>query len=243
MSRVILISGASRGIGKAIAEKFALSGDSVVINYFQSEDRATALEKNLKDKGCKVITCRCDVSVWTDVEKMVELVHKTFGKIDVLINNAGVDLYKIFQDSSDTDCRKLFDTNVFGVFNCSRAVVPDMIDKKCGKIVNISSCWGVCGASMETIYSSSKAAVIGFTKALSKELAPSNINVNAIAPGVIDTEMNDRFSLNEKKEIEKEIPFGRFGKAEEIAELVYFLCGKESAYITGQCIGADGGYI
>jgi 3-oxoacyl-[acyl-carrier protein] reductase len=175
---------------------------------------------------------------------MLDKVIECFGGIDVLVNNAGVALPQgLFTDFDDKDSRRIFDTNVFGTMNCSRAVIPHFVAKKRGRIINISSIWGVSGGSCEVIYSASKGAIVAFTKALAKELAPSGINVNCIAPGMIDTEMNKHLSKEEIDSFAEDIPCGRIGTPQEIADITLFLAEDSSSYITGQTLVADGGYI
>ena len=240
MNKTILITGASLGIGAACAKRFAKEGYNVVVNYNSSENEAKALEKEYTN----VVALKADVAKEEEAKALVEEAVKRFNKIDVLVNNAGVALEsKLFTDTSRDDWNKIFNINVFGMFNVTKAAVPHMVHEKSGAIINISSIWGVTGASCEVVYSASKGAVNSFTKALSKELAPSNIRVNAIAPGVIDTKMNAFLSNDEKKALEEEIPLGRFGNPSEIASAVYFLASEDSSYITGQIITADGGFI
>lgn len=243
MKKTVIITGASRGIGRAAAEKFAEEGWQVVINFNKSEKEAAELEKKLS-AITEVIRVRADISQKKEADFLVEEAVKRFGKIDALVNNAGISLPSmLFTDTKRCDWERIFDTNLFGMFNTSQAVLPHMVNQKSGSIVNVSSIWGVSGASCEVVYSSAKAAVIGFTKALAKELAPSGIRVNAIAPGVIDTKMNAFLSESERKALEDEIPMGRYGSTAEIAAAVYFLASGESSYITGQVLTADGGFI
>ena len=240
MNKTVLITGASLGIGAACAKKFAKEGYNVVVNYNSSENEAKALEKEFSN----MVVVKADLSKEEEAKALVEEAVKRFNKIDVLVNNAGVALEsKLFTDTSRDDWDKIFNINVFGMFNVTKAAVSHMVHEKSGAIINISSIWGVTGASCEVVYSASKGAVNSFTKALSKELAPSNIRVNAIAPGVIDTKMNAFLSNDEKKALEEEIPLGRFGNPSEIASAVYFLASEDSSYITGQIITADGGFI
>ena len=240
--KTVLITGASRGIGRAAALKFAQMGYNVAVNCNKNVELAEQLCTELKSLGVKAGVYPCDVSQSDDVQKMIELVICDFGGIDVLVNNAGIALPQgLFTDFSAQDASRVFDTNVFGMMNCARAVIPHFVSKKAGKIVNVSSVWGICGASCEVIYSASKAAVIGFTKALSSELAPSGICVNCVAPGFIDTDMNAHLSTEEVREFEANVPLGRIGKAEEVAESIYFLASQGSDYITGQVLSIDGG--
>ena len=240
VNKTVLITGASLGIGAACAKRFAKEGYNVVVNYNSSENEAKALEKEFSN----MVAVKADLSKEVEAKALVEETVKRFNKIDVLVNNAGIALEsKLFTDTTRDDWDKIFNTNVFGMFNVTKAAVSHMVHEKSGAIINISSIWGITGASCEVVYSASKGAVNSFTKALSKELAPSNIRVNAIAPGVIDTKMNAFLSNDEKKALEEEIPLGRFGNPSEIASAVYFLASEDSSYITGQIITADGGFI
>ena len=237
--KTVLITGGSRGIGSACARLFSENGYNVAINWLSSEKEALALEKELKNAAA----FRADVSDRSQVDGMISRIKSRFGSVDILINNAGIAQSKLFSDISDDDFDRMVSVNLKGAFNCTQAVLPDMIDKKSGKIINISSIWGITGASCETVYSMTKAGVIGFTKALSKELAPSGITVNAIAPGVVDTDMMSSFTPEEKTEIANDIPLGRFALPEEIALSALFLAEKSGDYITGQVISPNGGIV
>ena len=204
--KTVLITGASRGIGREIALKFALEGYNVVLNYNSSEQKAKSLAKQIEKLGVKCLLVKADVSIEAEVVKMVDVAVKMFGNIDVLVNNAGVALSKLFQLTTTDEVARVFGVNTFGVINCSKAVVPGMVSEKAGKIINISSIWGKVGASMETIYSASKGAVISFTMALAKELAPSGISVNCVCPGVIDTDMLLEYSDDDKNELKQQTP-------------------------------------
>ncbi|MDR0404196.1 MAG: SDR family NAD(P)-dependent oxidoreductase [Oscillospiraceae bacterium] len=193
MKRTVLITGASRGIGRETAKIFAASGYNVVVNYLESEEQALDLIFKLQKKNHNAIAIKADVSKDIQVQAMIDEAIGKFGKIDVLVNNAGIDLYKQIQDTTYEDFCKVMKINVGGVFNCCRSVVPHMIKEKNGLIINISSIWGEQGASCEVVYSASKSAVIGFSKALKKELEPSNISVEYISPGFVKTRMTKRF--------------------------------------------------
>ena len=241
MKKTVLITGASRGIGASIARLFAENGYNVIINYCNSKVDAQNLEKELLDKGLSAKAIKADVKDYEQVVNMIEEIHQLFGDIDVLINNAGIAQQKLFTDITEQDFDNMVNVNLKGVFNCTKAVLRDMINNKYGKIINISSMWGVVGASCEVHYSAVKAGVIGMTKALAKEVGPSGINVNCIAPGVINTQMNsnlDEYTLNSLKE---ETPLGIIGEGEDIANLALFLASDKSKFITGQIITADGG--
>ena len=233
----VLITGGSRGIGKACVYEFSNNGYRVFLNYNKSSDEA---EKIKNETGA--VTVKADVSDSKQVNDMAEFIHKNYGKIDVIVNNAGISQQKLFTDITENDWDRMFDVNMKSMYLVTKAFVDDMIYKQSGKIINISSMWGVTGGSCEVHYSAAKAAVIGFTKALAKELAPSNIQVNAIACGVIDTQMNACFSEEERAELADEIPAGRFGTPEETAHLaVQLATGNE--YLTGQIITLDGGWL
>lgn len=238
----VLITGASRGIGKEIALKFAKEGYNIILNYNINEQKALSVAKEVEKLGCRYLLCKADVSNEQEVKIMVDQAIATFGHIDVLVNNAGVALSKLFQETSQDEVLRVFGINTFGVINCSKAVVPNMVSRKSGKIINISSIWGKVGASMETVYSASKGAVISFTLALAKELAPSNISVNCVCPGVIDTDMLSNLNNDEKRELELQTPLMRLGKPEDVANAVYFLASNNSSFITGQVITVDGGF-
>lgn len=240
--KTVLITGAARGIGRDIALKFASEGYNVVINYNSSEELAQTLAKHIEVAGSKYLLVKADVSKEDEIAKMVDMAIKEFGKIDVLVNNAGVSLSKLFQDTTTAEIEQVFGVNTFGVINCTKAVVPHMISEKSGKIINISSIWGEVGASMETIYSASKGAVVALTKALAKELAPSKITVNCVCPGVIDTDMLNEYTSDEKNALIEQTPLNRLGTAWDVAEAVYFLASKNASFITGQVLTVDGGF-
>lgn len=241
--KTVLITGASRGIGKEIATKFAKNGYNIILNYNKSEKKAKDLALSLEKLGARTLLCKADVSNDKEVEKMIKNSLSTFGNIDVLVNNAGVALSKILQETTSSEIQKTFGVNTFGTINCTKAVVKNMISNKSGKIINISSIWGKVGASMETIYSASKGAVIAFTLALAKELAPSNISVNCICPGVIETDMLNCYTDEEKTELKLNTPMLRLGSPEDIANAVLFLASNDASFITGQVLTIDGGFI
>ena len=240
--KTVLITGASRGIGKEIALKFANEGYNIILNYNSSEAKAKSIANQIKKLGVNCLLVKADVSVESEVNDMVNQGLKAFGKIDVLVNNAGVALSKLFQLTTTDEIARVFGVNTFGVINCSKAVVPSMVCEKSGKIINISSIWGKVGASMETIYSASKGAVISFTMALAKELAPSNISVNCVCPGVIETDMLLEYNLEEKAELKQQTPLNRLGTPQDVANAVYFLASDNATFITGQVITVDGGF-
>lgn len=242
--KTVLITGASRGIGRATALEFANCGYNVAINYKSSQEKAEELCREIRDMGGSAQVFCADVSKNEEVNEMIKKVNETFGGIDVLVNNAGIAPKQgLFTDFSEKTAESVFDVNVFGIMNCTRAVVPQMVSKKSGKIINVSSIWGVCGGSCEVLYSASKSAVIGFTKALAKELAPSGVNVNCVAPGFVDTDINSHLTEEEKNAFCQEIPLGRAGRPDEISKIICFLASEGASYITGQTIVADGGFI
>ena len=243
MKKVALVTGGAKGIGAATVKKLCKDGYAVAINYNTSEQRALSLCSFCASEGFTAIPVKCDVSVSSDVEKMFSQIEEKLGTVELLVNNAGVSLWGLFDTVTDEEWNNVIGTNLTGTFNCIRRAIPAMLNKKYGRIINISSVWGQEGASCEAVYSASKAGIIGLTKALAKEYAPSGITVNCLCPGVIDTEMMSRFSDEEKAAICEEIPVGRMGTPEEIAHAVSFLADKNSAYITGQILGINGGMI
>ena len=240
--KTAVITGSSQGIGRQIALEFAKNNYNVVINYNKSKNEALELIEKIKKLGGTSIAVQADVSKFQEAQKLIDLSLNEFGKIDVLVNNAGISLQKIFQDVSEAEWKNLFAVNVGSVFNCCSCVLKDMISRKSGKIINISSIWGMVGASMEVHYSASKAAVIGFTKALAKELGPSGINVNCVSPGVIDTKMNN-FDQKTLDELKDETPLRKIGSALDIAKTVLFLASSDADFITGQVISPNGGFV
>ena len=237
MSKTVLITGASRGIGRACAEVFAQNGYSVAINYNKSEAQALKLAQKLRESGCDADVFKADVSKSDQVNAMQAWAKERFGHIDVLINNAGISVAGLLTDLSDSQWDELRGVCLDGTVYCSRAFLPDMVRRHSGCIINISSVWGVHGASYEAAYSAVKAGIIGLTLALSKEYAPSGIRVNCIAPGVIDTDMSRCYDL---EALAEETPLGRVGQPEEIAEAALFLA--QAGFVTGQVLGADGGF-
>ncbi|MGE5473781.1 MAG: elongation factor P 5-aminopentanone reductase [Ignavibacteriales bacterium] len=242
-SKTVIITGSSKGIGRETAKQFSFEGYNVLINYNKSEEEAISLKQCLKDKGGKVEIYKADVANKDEVDAMIQYCITKFGSIDVLVNNAGISQTKLFTDITEEDWRNMIDVNLSGIFNCTQSVVKDMIKHKRGKIINISSIWGMTGGACEVHYSAAKAGVIGFTKALAKELGPSNIQVNCVAPGAIKTEMLAEYSEEDIKEIKKDIPMDRFGEPDEIASLIVFLASESANYITGQIISPNGGFV
>lgn len=241
--KVALVTGASRGIGRSTAVELARAGAIVAVNYRKDEEGALETLRLIKEAGSYGICIKADVSSYKEVSSMIDEISMKYGGIDILINNAGISKIGLFMDMTEVEWNELLDINLKGIINCSHCVLKYMISKKSGSIINISSIWGNVGASCETIYSAAKGGINSFTKALAKELAPTNIRVNAIAPGVINTEMNNHLSPEEKEELKLQIPMMRFGNGEDIGKLVVFLAGDNSSYITGQIITVDGGMI
>ncbi len=245
MNKTVLITGASRGIGAACAVYFAQKGYHVAINYAKNDSAASHVADLVRSAGQKALTIKADVADAAAVLDMVRQINKEFGSIDTLINNAAVSSEQaVFTDVSPEEWHRMFSVNVDGMFHCINAVLPDMIHKKKGSIVNISSIWGITGASCEVHYSATKAAIIGATKALAQELAPSNIRVNCVAPGVIDTDMNRHLSADDIRMLKEETPLGKIGTPEDIAKAVYFLASDElSGFTTGQILSPNGGFV
>ena len=236
--KTVVITGSSRGIGAATAKLFAENGFNVCVNYFHSEKAAKELTASLPS----AVAVKADISKKADAVALIEAATETFGHVDVLVNNAGIALPpQLVTDFSDADYDRVFDINMKGVHNTVSAVLPQMVNRKSGSIVNISSLWGVVGGSCETVYTASKAAVIGYTKALAKELGPSGIRVNCVAPGFIRTEMNARFSEEEIASFAEETPLCRVGDPQDVAKAVFFLATDMSDFITGQTLCVDGG--
>lgn len=244
MKKTALITGASRGIGTACAIALAKNGYNIVLNYNKSEEKAQNLAKIIADNYCVDVLCaKADIADKEQVDAMVAQVMNKFTSIDVLVNNAGVSLQKLFTDTTEDDWNSVISTNLSSVYNVTHAVLPCMIRNHSGSIVNISSMWGEVGASMEVAYSASKAGVIGLTKALAKEVAPSNVRVNCVAPGVIMTDMMSGFDDEALDMIKEEIPLGNFGTAKNVADAVSFLVSDKAQYITGQVLSVNGGMV
>lgn len=242
MKKTVLITGASRGIGKAIAKQFAKEGHSVVINCSKSTDDLIKLKQELENLyHVPVLASVGDIGDFSYVEELFSLIEKEFDGVDILINNAGISYIGLLTDMEVSEWNHLIDVNLSSAFYTSKLALPYMLSQKSGKIINISSVWGTVGASCEVAYSASKGGLNTFTKALAKELAPSNIQVNAIACGCIDTAMNQCFSDEERRALEDEIPAGRFGTPEEVAKLAYSIASG-CDYMTGQIITLDGGW-
>lgn len=240
MNKIIIVTGASKGIGREIAKELAIKGNTIIANYNKSEKEIKELQQELEKQNIKINIVKADVSKRVEASKVVKYAIEKYGKIDVLINNAGISQIKEFTQITDNDWNNMINTNLNSVFYMSQEACNNMIHNKNGCIINISSIWGITGASCEVHYSVSKAGVDALTKALAKELGPSNIRVNSIAPGIIKTEMNGHLSEEEIQSIEEEIPLEKIGQAKDIERCVEWLI--EDKYTTGQVISINGGW-
>lgn len=243
MKRTVLITGSSRGIGRAIALKLAEGNYNIVINYKERKDKADQLVEIIRSKGKDCIAIQADVSDHKQVEMMFDKVFERFGKVDILVNNAGISVYGMLQDITIEDWHNVYGTNVNGMFYCTKAATPKMISQKYGKIINISSMWGIVGASCEGLYASTKGAINIFTKSIAKELAPSGITANVVAPGVVLTDMLGQLGEEALEVVREETPLGRHSQPEEIADVVEFLISEKGDFFTGQIISPNGGLV
>lgn len=241
--KVALITGGARGIGKKIAERFAKEKYNLVLNYVSENTDTNSIIEEFKQYNIEVLLFRADVSKFDECENLVKAAIEKFGKIDVLVNNAGITKDGLIAMMKEDAFDRVIDINLKGTFNMTRNVVPYMMKKRSGNIVNVSSVVGVVGNAGQSNYSASKAGIIGFTKSLAKELAARNIRVNAVAPGFIDTDMTSVLTDKVKENIYAQIPLKRMGEAKEVANVVYFLADEQSSYITGQVINIDGGMV
>ena len=243
MKKVALITGSSRGIGRAEAIKLAHDGYAVCINCVEREDKAQEAVEQLVSGGCEAMWYKADVSDSTAVKQMVAAIEEKLGAVTLLVNNAGIAKQCLFQDMTEDYWRHIFDVNLNGAFNTIHAVLPNMLHEHSGCIINTSSIWGQHGASCEVAYSATKHAIIGLTRSLAQELAPTNIRVNCVAPGVIDTDMVQVLGTETLAALAEDTPVGRLGRPEDIAEIVSFLASDAASFITGQVITSDGGFM
>lgn len=242
--KTVLITGASRGIGSAIAVAFAKAGYNLVLNYNNSEEKAAALAKVLCESyNVSALAIKADVSNQEQVHSMVDKSLEVFGKIDCLVNNAGIAQQKLFTEITQDDWNNMINVNLSGVFNVTQAVLKNMLFNHNGSIINISSMWGQTGASCEVHYSTAKAGIIGMTKALAKEVAPSGITVNCICPGVIATDIMSGFDETAVEQLIEETPIGRLGTPKDVADAVVFMASEKASFITGQVLGVNGGMV
>ena len=238
-----LITGGSRGIGAATAVSFAQAGYAVTILYHQNTKMADSLMDSLRQNGHEAIAISVDIKDYTSVRHAVQKANLQFGAVDVLVSNAGIASQQLFTDVLPEDFKEMMDTHVTGLYNVTQAVLPGMISRKTGSIITVSSIWGITGASCEVPYSTAKAAIIGFTRALAKEVGPSHITVNCVAPGVIDTDMNQNLTPEDITDLCDQTPLGRIGTPEEIAGVILFLASEKASFITGQVISPNGGLV
>ena len=241
--KVVLVTGASRGIGKAVAERFAREGYAVALHYNTGKVEAEATVQKLTSAGYTAMAVQADVRDSAQVQQMVDTVSHALGNIGILINNAGIAQQKLFTDITNEEWHNMFAVHVDGTFYCTRAVLPVMIRQKQGCIVNISSMWGQVGGSCEVHYSAAKGAIQAMTKALAKEVGPSGVRVNCVAPGVIQTEMNKLLDAETLEALREDTPLEMLGTAEHVADLVCFLCSEQATFITGQIMGINGGMV
>ncbi|MSB10709.1 3-oxoacyl-ACP reductase FabG [Finegoldia sp. BIOML-A1] len=242
--KTILITGASGGIGEGICKMLENHPEyRIVVHYFNNEEKAKQIVENIRNKGIDAIAYKCDLRKFDECEKMFDFIRNKFRCVDILINNAGISIVNQFQDISVDDWYNMFDVNVHGTYHMSKLALEDMLDNKEGNIINISSIWGMIGGSMESCYSATKAAIIGLTKSLAKEFGYSNIKINAIAPGAIDTPMLDNISSNDLDYVIEDTPMGRLGTPEDIANLVEFLISDKNSFMTGQILSPNGGFV
>lgn len=236
--KTVVVTGGTRGIGCEICKKFAKNDYNVICIYKNSDKDANYLEKEYEN----IETYKCDISNYDEVLELSQLILAKYINVDIIVNNAGISKYQLFSEATSEDFDEIFSTNVKGVFNITNSFISSMISKKSGTIINISSMWGQVGASMEVLYSASKGAIISFTKALAKEVGPSNIRVNCVAPGVIETDMLEDFSEDDLSALKQETPLNKLGTPCDIANCVYFLCSEQANFITGQIFSVNGGF-
>ncbi|NLK95809.1 MAG: 3-oxoacyl-[acyl-carrier-protein] reductase [Clostridiales bacterium] len=242
-NKVAIVTGAAKGIGKAIAIKLASKGINIVLNYRSSEDEAIKVENEIKTFGVEVLRVKGDISKIEDVENLINSAKEKFGKIDIMVNNAGITKDTLLLRMKEEDFDSVIDVNLKGVFNCLKTITPIMVKQRAGKIINLSSVVGIVGNAGQVNYAASKAGVIGMTKSLAKEIGARGITVNAIAPGFIETDMTEVLGEKYKEEVKNGIPLKRLGKPEDVANVVAFLASDDANYITGQVIHVDGGMV
>ena len=243
MRKIALITGGSRGIGAACVRAFAEDGYAVAFLYKSSEEKAKALVQSLRAEGMDVAAYQCDVADPAQVRTVIADILRTYRRIDALVNCAGIAHIGLFTDMTEEEWDHLFAVNVRSAFSVTKAVLPGMISQQKGAIVNVSSMWGEVGASCEVAYSATKAALIGLTKALAKEVGPSGVRVNCVTPGVIDTDMNAQLTEEDRVSLADETPLGLIGSAEVVAKTIFYLCGEGASFITGQILGVSGGLV
>ena len=243
MKETVLITGASRGIGLATAQRFAAKGHPVVLNYNKSRENAFAAARAINEAGGVAMAVQADVSDRAQVSAMFTVIESQLGGVDILVNNAAVARQSLFTDISPEEWRNTFAVNVDGMFHCSQLALPHMLRRHSGCIINLSSMWGQVGASCEVLYSATKAAVIGLTKALAQEVGPGGVRVNCVAPGVIDTDMNAHLRAEDLDTLKYDTPLMRLGSPEDVAGAICFLASEDAAFITGQILSPNGGYV
>ena len=241
--KTAIVTGAAKGIGRAIALKLASKGANIVLNYRSSEEKAIEVEQEIKSLGVEVLRVKGDISVLSDVENLINSAKEKFGTIDIMVNNAGITKDNLILRMKEEDFDSVIDVNLKGVFNCLKTITPIMVKQKKGKIINLSSVVGVSGNAGQVNYAASKAGVIGMTKSLAKEVGSRGITVNAVAPGFIETDMTEVLGDKLKDEAKKGIPLKRLGTPEDVANVVSFLASEEGNYVTGQVINVDGGMV
>lgn len=243
MAKLALITGSSRGIGRAAARKLAEEGYNIIINYKEHKEQAESIVREIEEIGRTAMMIQADVSKYEEVKKMFNEIFKYFRRLDLLVNNAGIASLKTFNEITPEYWKEIFDTNVNGMFNCCKFAVPKMISQKEGVIINVASIWGIVGASCETHYSATKGAIVAFTKALAKELGPSNIRVNSVAPGPVMTDMLATLPEDILEKVKEDTPLNKIATPEEIAEYIYFLASDKADLLTGQVMSPNGGFI